>query len=181
MCLKLIDQAIPAVNWSSARRMDLKFKAAGRPGSLLSGFTLAEVMVAVGVMGVSFVSLYAGIAHGFAVTRASREDLRATQVMLEVVEGIRLCNWSQANSTNTIPPTFTRYYQPAVGDRTAGGALYHGTITVTTPTLDPPPTYTSNLRQVNVEVRWTSGGAERVRRMSTLVSMNGMQNYVFAN
>jgi uncharacterized protein (TIGR02598 family) len=145
------------------------------------GFTLAEVMVAVGIMGVSFISLYAGIASGFAVTRASREDLRATQVMLEVVEGIRLFNWNQANAAEMIPSKFVRYYQPPVGDQTPSGALYRGTITVTTPKLNPPPTYASNLRQINVEVRWKSGDTERVRRMSTLLSMNGLQNYVFAN
>jgi prepilin-type N-terminal cleavage/methylation domain-containing protein len=161
--------------------MYLKFNHAVPPRGSKSGFTLAEVMVAVGVLGVSFISLYAGIAHGFAVTRASREDLRATQVMLEVVEGIRLFNWNQANAAGMIPTNFTRYYQPPVGDQAASGVLYRGTISVSSPTLSPQPTYTSNLRQINVEVRWNSGGAERVRRMSTLFSMNGLQNYVFAN
>ena len=42
------------------------------------GFTLAEVVVAVGVLAISFVSLYAGMSAGFAMTRVSRENLRAT-------------------------------------------------------------------------------------------------------
>jgi hypothetical protein len=48
-------------------------------------------------------------------------------------------------------------------------------------TFSPAPTYSSDLRQVDVEVRWTSGGRERVRSMTTLFSMNGLQNYVFHN
>lgn len=138
-------------------------------------------MVAVGVLGVSFVALYAGLAHGFAVTRTSREDLRATQVMLEVVEGIRLYNWEQATATSMIPTNFVREYQPPIGDREGGGVIYRGTIHVAQVNIIPTPAYASNLRQVNVEVRWESGNIERVRRMSTLISMNGLQNYVFAN
>jgi len=138
-------------------------------------------MVAVGILGVSAVSLYAGIAYGFTVTRASREDLRATQVMLEVVEGIRLCNWDQANSTNTIPTTFIRAYQPAVGNQPQSGVIYRGTISVGNVDLNPTPTYANRLRQVHVEVRWNSGGQERIRAMTTLLSMNGLQNYVFVN
>lgn len=161
--------------------MILKCRPAVRSSSFQSGFTLAEVMVAIGILGVSFISLYAGIAYGFTVTRASREDLRATQVMLEVVEGVRLCNWDQANTTNVIPTSFTRAYQPAVGNQPESGVVYRGAIRVGDVTFQPAPSYASRLRQVQVEVRWNSGGRERVRRMSTLVSMNGLQNYVFAH
>ncbi len=39
-------------------------------------------------MAVMFVSLYAGMSFGFGVTQFEREDLRATQILLERLEGV---------------------------------------------------------------------------------------------
>jgi len=146
------------------------------------GFTLAEVMVAVGVLSVSFVSLYLGISSGFALTRVSRENLRATQIMMEKMEGVRLYNWNQLTLSNMIPRTFEERYYPQVGGHRAEGVTYHGTITVTNPAsmkFEPKRSYDNNTRVVIVEVNWTSGDVVRTRRMNTLVSKNGLQNYVY--
>jgi len=144
-----------------------------------AGFTLAEVVIAVGILGISFVSLYAGMSAGFAMTQVSRENLRATQIMVEKMEGIRLFNWNQMFASNMIPPTFTTRYYPAVGGSNATGVTYDGTITVTNAVLNPAPTYVGNLRFVTVGIEWTSGDIPRGRSMTTMVSKNGMQNYVF--
>src|SRR5690349_17496125 len=45
-----------------------------------SAFALAEVLVSVALMAIAFISLYAGISSSFAVTKLSRENLRATQI-----------------------------------------------------------------------------------------------------
>ena len=87
----------------------------GNKGRVEAAFTLSEVIVAVGVLAVSFVSLYAGISAGFAMTQVSRENLRATQIMVEKMEGIRLFNWNQVTESNMIPETFTERYYPGVG------------------------------------------------------------------
>src|SRR5690348_6075530 len=50
------------------------------------GWSLAEVMVAVAVLAVIFVSLFAGLAFGFKVIKATREDLRATQILTQKIE-----------------------------------------------------------------------------------------------
>ena len=154
----------------------------GNKGRVEAAFTLSEVMVAVGVLAVSFVSLYAGISAGFAMTQVSRENLRATQIMVEKMEGIRLFNWNQVTESNMIPETFTERYYPGVGQGDARGIVYTGTITVTNPAsfrFNPPRSYDDNMRVVSVEVNWTSGDVRRTRRMSTLVSKNGLQNYVY--
>ena len=146
------------------------------------GFTLAEVVVAVGVLSVTVVSLYLGISSGFALTRVSRENLRATQIMMEKMEGIRLFNWNQVTLSNMIPATFTESYYPGVGDGQPQGVTYNGTITITDPAsmdFKPPRSYDGNTRVVTVEVSWTSGDVVRRRSMSTLVSKNGLQNYVY--
>jgi prepilin-type N-terminal cleavage/methylation domain-containing protein len=144
-----------------------------------AGFTLVEVLMASGVVLVLFVSLYLGISMGFAITRSARENLRATQVMLERMEGIRLFNWEQLVNTNMNPPTFTTYFAPSSLEK---GIVYSGRVTVTTNViLNPPASYSTDMRMVTVEVRWTSGNVVRTRDMSTFVSKNGVQNYVFSN
>src|SRR5262245_17486438 len=58
-----------------------------------SAFTLVEVMMGVLVLGIMVVSLYTGFAFGFTQIRIARENVRATQVLLEKMEVMRLLNW----------------------------------------------------------------------------------------
>ena len=146
------------------------------------GFTLAEVMVAVGVLGISFVSLYAAMSAGFAMTQVSRENLRATQIMLGKMEGIRLYNWNQITASNMIPATFVDHYYPGVGGEQPSGISYSGTIEVNKSTdanLIPRRSYDDDMRVVTVRVQWKSGNVVRSRMMSTMVSKHGLQNYVY--
>jgi len=152
------------------------------PRRAQAAFTLSEVVIAVGLLAISFVSLYAGMSAGFAMTRVSRESLRATQIMVEKMEGIRLFNWNQVIASNMIPATFTERYYPGLGNGQASGITYTGTIKVTDPgsvNFYPPRSYDTNMRVVSVEIQWQSGNVLRNRRMSTLVSKNGLQNYVY--
>ena len=146
------------------------------------GFALVEVLVAVTLIVILFVTLYIGISFGFAVTRSERENLRATQIMLERMEGIRLFTWDQLLDAGKNPPVFTNYfYPPGLAEQTPG-VRYIGTMTVTTNlVLTPPATYSTNLRMVTVQVRWTSGNINHTRSMSTYVSRNGVQNYIYNN
>ena len=147
-----------------------------------AGFTLAEVVIAVGILGVSFVSLYAGMSAGFSMTQISRENLRATQIMVEKMEGIRLFNWNQLTVEKLVPTTFNTPYYPNASQGQSAGATYSGTISITDlPSMQfsPAKSYDSNLRVVTVEVNWMSGNIQRSRSMSTLVSKNGLQNYVY--
>src|SRR6266566_7554062 len=66
----------------------------------LSSFTLAEVMVAVLVVSIAVVSLYTGVSSGFALVTLAREDLRATQILLQRMETVRLYTWSQITDAN---------------------------------------------------------------------------------
>jgi len=151
------------------------------------GFTLAEVCISTLLVVTLFVGLYTGIASGFAYTRALRENLRATQVMLERLEGIRLYNWSQLNSNGFIPKAFTEYYYPDVAGTNGGsGVLYTGSVDIASVYLYPPASYSPDMRLVTVRVGWvsTSGKSNsivRQRSMSTYVGRNGIQNYVFNN
>ena len=151
-----------------------------RPSRLaVLAFTLSEVLVAVAIVGVSFVSLYAGIFFCFGVTRFERENLRATQVMLQRMEGIRLFNWYQLTNTTLNPTNFLEQYYPGSGSIPASGMFYTGRVEVLPVTLDPTATYSTNMKQIRVTVEWASGKTPRTRTISTYVSKNGVQNYIY--
>jgi hypothetical protein len=145
-------------------------------------YTLAEVMVGVAMMGILFTSLYAGMSSGFALTQVARENLRATQIMLERMEGIRLYNWNQLVYSNMIPTWFTSYYYPLTNAGESRGIPYVGRLTITNASLSPAPTYSGDMRLVTVQIWWTNSlGTNKVvrtRQMQTYVGRMGLQNYI---
>ena len=145
------------------------------------GFSLVEVMIGSAIVGIFFLSFFAMTGTGFNMVKSSRENLRATQIMLNRVEGVRLFNWDQLTDTNLLPTTFAENYDPTSTNGSLG-TLYSGTLTVTTPTMTPTNTYSaSGVKQITVSLSWNSGGMNHTRTMSTYVSRYGAQNYVFAN
>lgn len=144
-------------------------------------FTTAEVVVALAIMVVMFVSLYAGMSSGFAVTKLARENLRATQIVLERMEGIRLFSYPQLTNTDLNPVAFTNYYYPLAGAGESKGITYTGTVTVTNASLNPSATYSTNIRAITIQVQWASGGVTRQRSMTSYSARDGVQNYVFSN
>src|SRR5438067_3046100 len=119
--------------------MNMKFEHKTDAGR--SAFSLAEVMFAVGIISVVFVSLYAAIGQGFGVIQVARENLRATQIMQEQVEILRILNWNQI-TTNASPWNFTASFYPA--NLTNQGVVYTGRIDLTNATV--PATYAADVR-----------------------------------
>jgi prepilin-type N-terminal cleavage/methylation domain-containing protein len=143
-------------------------------------YTLPEVMISVAIFAIMMGSLFAGFSYGFASIKATREDLRATQILTGKVEAIRLCTWGQLSNC---PSSFVDYYDPqaAAGGR---GTVYSGTIGITLPTnISNSISYRDKMRLVNVSISWTNssrGNAPLHRRnVQTLSALNGMQNYIW--
>jgi hypothetical protein len=145
----------------------------------LGAFALVDVILASGLVIVLFVSLYLGIAFAFSVTYFERQNLRATQIILERMEGIRLLNWNQLTNTALAPTTFSQRYYPAVGGAPANGQIYSGQMTVSSVSLDPPASYSNDMKQVTVTLNWTNGSASHTRTLSTYASRKGIQNYIY--
>ncbi|PYI84618.1 MAG: hypothetical protein DME26_12950 [Verrucomicrobia bacterium] len=141
-----------------------------------NGFTLIEVLIGMAIVGGLIITLYTGLAWGFRVIRLARENIRATQVMAEKMETIRLYNWDQVTSNGFIPSTFNVPYYP-VGQTNGSGVIYHGTMTVTNATLGT--SYDPDMRRVIVTLNWTTGQLPRTRTIETYVSRYGLQNYVY--
>jgi uncharacterized protein (TIGR02598 family) len=144
-----------------------------------SAFTLVEVMVGVGVMGMMLVTLYAGIEFGLKEMRLARENIRATQVLEEKMEVVRLFNWDQViNLPGYIPTTFTApFFANNPTNPPPGSFAYTGTVLVTAAPLTE--TYSADLRMIQIQVSWTSGNIVRNRQMTTFVSQYGLQKYIY--
>lgn len=143
-----------------------------------SAITLVEVLMGVLVVSIAVVSLYTGVSSGFGLVKLAREDLRATQIMLQRLESLRLYSWSQfTNSTVFATNNYAVYYDPAGEAVGSGGAVYTVSTAVTDDT--PAASYSLDMKRVTVQVSWLSGKINRRREMSTYVAKYGMQNYVF--
>jgi type II secretory pathway pseudopilin PulG len=149
-----------------------------------SAFTFVEVMIGMAIMVVLFTSLFAGMTMGLGVTQMSRENQRATQIMADKMEGVRLYTWDQLTNGTFLKTSFTNYFYETNGIETANsggnGIVYTGSISVASaPLKDPAPSYVDSCRLVTVQVGWYSGNVLHSRSMVTLYSQKGLQNYVY--
>jgi type II secretory pathway pseudopilin PulG len=144
---------------------------------LSGGTTLVEVLFSAAIMAICAGGLMGAMANGFFTIQMAQENQRATQILLEQTESIRLYNWDEVNTPGFIPTTFTAYYDPQSTNTGSGGAIYSGTVSIA-----PVPfstTYSTNMRQVTLTLNWTTKKAARSRTLTTLISKDGLQNYVY--
>ncbi len=158
----------------------------GHATSLETGYTFAEVLMAMGILGFVAASLYGAYAAGFCLIQSTRENLRATQIMTQKMEAIRLFTWDQVcNTNNYLKPIFVERYDPLGVGNNCGGPQYTGYLSAAIPTVDdlPGATYQDNLRTLTVTVYWTNYNSSKPvvhrREMQTRVARNGMQNYIW--
>jgi type II secretory pathway pseudopilin PulG len=140
-----------------------------------TAFTLMEVMVCVGVAGLLFTSLYVGMSQGFRIIQAARENLRATQILQEKMETIRLYTWDQINSNGFIPATFSAPFYS--NTNYVSDLIYNGTVSFgSVPGSEP---YKVDMKSVSFTLNWYSGGVNHQREMHTFISRHGLQNYIY--
>lgn len=152
-----------------------------------AAFSLVEAVVGMAIMGITFAALYGGMAYGISSLQMSRESLRATQLMSEKLDTIRLYAWDKVVIPGYISNSFTATFVPedpalAAKGFTSGGVIYYGTVTVSTNSSALSgfsDTYKMDLCEVSVSLAWTNGAKAHSARMSTLVARNGLQTYVY--
>jgi type II secretory pathway pseudopilin PulG len=142
------------------------------------GTTLVEVVIATAVLAISMSGIMAAIWSGFFIMGRVRENQRATQIILEKVETIRLYNWTQVTTPGFIPTTFTNTYDPQ-SLQGAQGITYRGTFSITN-FPHSSASYSANMRQVIVKLDWNSeSNKPRSRSFVTYIAKDGIQNYVY--
>src|SRR5215813_4196551 len=132
------------------------------------GYTFIEVVVGIWLLTLVVVGLLGAFSFGFSSIKISQEDVRASQILLQKLETLRIYDWSKITN-GYFPTNFVVNYS------TNGGVIYDGKIKI-----NPVPTaesYSNSLRQVTVSLSWVSTGVPRYRVVTTLVSQNGIQTY----
>ena len=139
---------------------------------------MVEALVAAGVLGVLGLGLYSGMTHTTFDVRLARENERATQIMVEKMELVRLYNWDQINSNGFIPATFVApYYDDGTTNWSSSSLLYTGTVSIAA-FPGTHAAYSNDIRLVTVTLDWRSGSLPRTRTLTTYVSRYGLQNYL---
>jgi len=152
-------------------------------------FSIIETLVGICILIVVLVSLFAGMSASFSITQVSRENLRATQIMLERMETVRLYTWNQLLYSNMIPTTATTSYYPLATNGESSGITYRVNFAVANAAMNPSAAYSDRLRAVTVTVWWTNyygpqpqtNTLVRSRTMTTYSARDGVQNYVYNN
>ena len=150
-----------------------------------AAFSLPEVVVAAAVLGMLSVSLLATFSTGLSIVRAGRENMRATQILLQKMETLRLFTWSQGTNATIAAPNFTDWYDPTGTNTQSGGVTYQGFFSNSAAPSSIPAAYRDNMRAATVTLYWTNypsgtnGPVVHSRQFQTYVARYGMQNYVF--
>ena len=141
-----------------------------------SAYTLPEVMMGVLIMSIMFVTLYTGFTQSFGVVQTSRENLRATQILQQYSEIIRLYTWDQLTNGVTIPHPYTKTWTfYPLGGTGNQGITYTGNMSIDS--SDMSEDYAADTRKVTFTLTWRSGNIPHERRMTTLVSRYGLHKY----
>ncbi len=145
------------------------------------GYSLMEVICAIAIAAIVTSILFNGFDSGYSILQTTREDLRATQILMQKTEAFRLYSWDELTNA---PRTFQEYYYPAGITSSNSGAVYYGTVSALgIPTNIPDSdTYKANIHSINITVAWTNYNGSRAvphtRQMQTFNAVNGMQNYL---
>jgi uncharacterized protein (TIGR02598 family) len=139
------------------------------------GFSLVEVVIAMAVAGVSVIALLSAISSGMLTMQMARENVRATQIMLEKTETLRLYSWDQLTATNFLLTSFTEKYDPT--DTNTSALRYTGIVTKTN--VPMTTAYSDEMKQITITLNWTTGRINRSRSFTTYVARNGLQNYIY--
>src|ERR1044071_9300556 len=165
---------------NTAKTVSITAKTIDRPHRRrTAAFTIADVVVAVFVLGTIGGGFCIALSSGFFVLQNTREDLRATQILMQRLEAIRLCTWSELTNFS-----FQENYDPLSGTNQSAGSKYFGNVSIA-PAASVPNSisYSPNMCQVTVNLAWTNYNLNvavpHSRQMQTQVARYGLQNYIW--
>ena len=145
-----------------------------------AAFTLVECIVGLLIAAVVLTALYSSFIFAYGAVKLDREDLRATQILLQRMETLRLTSFSAIQGG-----TLTEYYDPNGQTNSTCGAAYTVTVTTNTPTATDMPVqpvyYMNKMLKVTATATWTNANRLCTRSLQTYASQAGIQNYIYSH
>src|SRR5260221_14215217 len=86
-----------------------------------AAFSLVEVVIGAAVLGTLSVSLLGAFSAGLSIVQSGRQNMRATQILIQKMEAIRLFTWDQTTNTTLASTNFTDWYDPTRTNSQSGG------------------------------------------------------------
>jgi type II secretory pathway pseudopilin PulG len=144
-----------------------------------AGFTLSEAITSFAIFGITFAALLTGLTWNVSTIKFARETVRATQIMEDKLDTIRLYSWDQITTPGFVTNQFYVPFYPSntLSGTAALGITYTGLVTIGTSPLTEG--YSTNIMRVTIDLSWPSKPAVRHAQMSTFVSKYGLQGYVY--
>lgn len=149
-------------------------KASERSGRQADAFTLASTLIAMALLTIMSGAVLTTFSHALFNVRMAQENDRATQILIEKTEGIRLYNWDQVSSNGFIPQEFSIAFDP---ESTNQGITYSGRMEISPAAVSS--SYSNDLLAVTVRLSWQTGGLQRQRELTTFVSRYGLEDYIY--
>jgi len=144
---------------------------------LKQAMTLTEVVIAILIVVIGAAGLMSCFGYSFKVIQQVRENQRATQIILEKAETLRLYSWDQVNTSGFIPSTFTATYDGDATTTNYSGTVYYGDVSIVN--FPYATSYQDKMKALNLTLHWTSLGITRNRSLTTYIAKDGIQNYVY--
>ena len=166
-----------------------------------AGFTLIEVVMGIAMIGVCVGAVASGVMFGLRRAKNAQEELRATQIITEKFEALRLYTWDQLKwaadfddpedasdsfdpadphvagdepTAFVTPDTFTVPF--ALGATNAGDLIYTGTFDASMAAVSE--VYSNDLITVTVSLTWPRHGTTQSCSATTFFSRYGLQNNI---
>jgi hypothetical protein len=147
-------------------------------------FFLLEATIGMVLLGLIFMAMYTGLVTTTFSVQLSRENLRATQIMAEKLDTIRLYGYKKFVVDDPFyiqrgvvdAPLYVDDPTKAGNDATTA-RLYDIEVLIENAPFTEP--YAVDMRMVTVKLTWLTGKMKRTRSMSTLVSKYGLYKYVY--
>lgn len=175
LCLKGLWQTTCLRNLNKRSVMKLREIIGSQKQRALSAFSMVEATIGLAILATVGGALMTGITNGYFTMQMTRENLRATQIILEKVETLRLCSWDQITG-GFISNNVADYYDPNTTTNNRG-ISYSVTTVITNVPFSAG--YGTNMRQVSFTVNWKTGQMPRSRTYTTFVARDGLQNYIY--
>jgi len=145
-----------------------------------TAFFLLEAVIGMALLGLVFMAMYTGLVTTTFSVQLSRENLRATQLMAEKLDTIRLYGYKKIiDDPFYLKWTDVPVYpdDPSKPGNDATARVFKGEIVVDAAPITEA--YAADMRMITVRVMWTTGKLNRTRSMSTLISKYGLYKYVY--